>query len=167
MKKKLLLKILKSAFGIFCVMLGMFSIYAYFKLRASDRNLSFNGLINFCNVLVYYLPACLYAYLGNKYLKSVKRISTESFLDKFKMVIYTCLFFIAGIVITFVPFKFVSQLLQAMFCFIFGFREWTINDFSDPFFYIFACVMSSSVSIVIYQAVVEKHIVSNSTNEKK
>ncbi|MGN0539125.1 MAG: hypothetical protein ACI4KI_04645 [Candidatus Fimenecus sp.] len=155
--KKAIFKVTGIILNIFFFISGVFLIFAYWKLRNVDGALSPNSLIFVCEQLSYYVPSYLCAYYGYKYLKYVKGIPIKSIPELFKIVVYTCLFFAVGLMISYLL-KFISEAIGMVYCLLAAFNEKTPLDYSDSFWCIFDCLFSSSVIIVIYQSIFEKHI---------
>lgn len=163
--KKTITKMMKNTLLLLLLFSVMFAVlvYCYFEYEQIEKNqLSNIGVIkqllqsnkDFLVYVTYIYPACLYSFLGNRYLRIIKMKPYKTVYEKINMAFYTLLFFIAGELITAIPVNLIMELIYSLYCHIFNLEIFGFTTATAPFVGIF----SSAVAICAYQNVIEKHL---------
>ncbi|MDE5994347.1 MAG: hypothetical protein K2G60_02410 [Oscillospiraceae bacterium] len=139
----------------FAVLVYCYSEYEqYEKLRGFDITMRIQSNRDFIVYMAFIYPACLYAFLGNRYLRIAKKIPNKTVKEKFKTALYTVLFFIAGEIITGIPINFILQIIYWIYCRILNIEIYGFTNATASLLGIF----SSAVAIIVYQSLLERHL---------
>ncbi len=139
----------------FAVLVYCYSDYSqYEKQHGFDIVMRIQSNSDFIAYMAFVYPACLYAFLGNRYLRVLKKIPNKTIKEKLKTVIFTTLFFIVGEFVTWIPVNFILNIIYWLYCRIlnieiFGFTNATASMLG---------IFSSAVAILTYQILLEKHL---------
>lgn len=126
----------------------------YKKLHGGDLVMRDQSNQDFIMYMTFIYPALLYAFLGNRYLRIVKKIPYKTVKEKIIIVIYTLLFFMVGEFITYIPVNIFLQIIYLLYCRVMNLEIFGFTTATGSLWGIFSC----AVAVFSYQILLEKHL---------